>query len=191
MIGAIPGANSLREVKTDPLRRRWRRQTLETANSYYGLVAGAGAVAGSVCGDVFKFGAGRPDSVVVGAFSVVLAPGALARSLAKSSQAPMAISAAMISSGSTFQSPSSVRVAWSQAVLLRGAPSPSVSGSSLLGGRSFLGLCSISLSLLYRGQPHRSPRLLIRASPVHRDRRRRSRMRAVCACRLGDFEARA
>jgi hypothetical protein len=103
------------------------------AFSYCGFVAGAGAVEGFVCGVAFIFGPGRADSVVVGAFSVVLAPGTIARSLAKSSQAPMAMSAAMISSGSAFQSPSSVRVARSQAVLLRGTSSRSVSGSSLVG----------------------------------------------------------
>jgi len=105
---------------------------------FYGFVAGAGGVEGFACG-TFVFGAGRPGSVVVGAFSVVLALGVCARSLAKSSQAPMAIITATISSGSAFQSPSAVRVTRSQVVLLRGAPRSSVSGSSLVGGRSFLG----------------------------------------------------
>jgi hypothetical protein len=155
------------------------------AFSYYGFVAGAGAVEGFVCGAAFIFDSGRADPVVVGACSVVLAPGTLARSLAKSSQAPMAMSAAMISSGSTFQSPSSVRVARFQAVLLRGTPNRPVSGSSLVGGRSFLGLWSISLSF------NRSPGLLIPASLLRRDRRCRSRTRALRAWRLGYFEARA
>ena len=133
-----------REEKQTPPRRGWsdkdwRLQALIMAFSYYGFVAGAGAVEGFVCGDAFIFDPGRADPVVVGACSVVLAPGTLARSLAKSSQAPMAMSAAMISSGSTFQSPSSVRVARSQAVLLRGAPSRSVGGSSLVGGEIISG----------------------------------------------------
>src|SRR6185436_3531228 len=108
----------------------------------YGFVAGAGAIDGGAvgCGAVFMSDPGRAGPVVVGVFSVVLGLGVCARSLAKSNHPPIAISAAKSAKGRTFQAPSSVRVARSQVVLLRGPPRPSATGSSLVGGRSSRGL---------------------------------------------------